>query len=78
MAGRGFLKSRLAQENSTNIGEPVTPSVLEKQPNSVESSKSPDVHVPIVNVPTMIAGQQQVVRGRRVITIFFSFKFSNN
>lgn len=86
MAGRGFLKSRLAQINAQNSEEqpkPETPQILEKhpnleeRPNLEESSKSsescvPTVSAPIANIPALIGGQPQF-RGRRVIIFYFFF-----
>lgn len=69
MAGRGFLKSRLAK---------LAAKESEESPNTAESKTGDEsiqkVQIPVVSTETLIAGQQQAVRGRRVITITFSHK----
>lgn len=78
MSGRGFLKSRLAQVAPK---EPEEPPKLHEPPKSEELPKLaalPIPHTDVPNVPvaaissqTLVAGNQQVVRGRRVIIVLF-------
>lgn len=80
MAGRGFLKSRLAQITSKEpekspkpmeLPKPVEPPKLEESIKpSAQSLPYPDVPkipIPVISTQTLVAGNQQVVRGRRVI-----------
>ncbi|XP_026821095.1 piwi-like protein Ago3 isoform X2 [Rhopalosiphum maidis] len=81
MAGRGFLKSRLAQ-----VTTPKEPEELPKHvepPKPVESLKTdeslqlptqsipytgvPKIPIPAISTQTLVAGNQQVVRGRRAM-----------
>lgn len=70
MAGRGFLKNRLAQIAKESDDPP---------PNPVDLPKTPDeniqqVLIPVVSTEALVAGQQQAVRGRRVM----NFSHKNN
>lgn len=63
MTGRGFLKKRLVKakesEESSHSGGP---------PPKTEDGNVQKVPIPIISTEALIAGQQQAVRGRRVIT----------
>jgi len=70
MSGRGFLKSRLAQLSSE---EPPKPHELPKpeEPPKLAALPIPYTEVPVaaISSQTLVAGNQQVARGRRVIII---------
>jgi len=72
MSGRGFLKSRLAQLSSEEPPKPhehpkpAEPLKLGALPHFTEI---PKVHVDAVSSQTLVNGNHQVARGRRVIII---------
>lgn len=61
MAGRGFLKSRLAQMAAKESEEPSTESPNESIPTAPGVSG--------LTSEAVVAGHQHIVRGRRVIII---------
>jgi len=76
MAGRGFLKSRLAQVAPKEHEEPPKPCgpPNPEEPPKLASPQIPHTSVPriptaVPNLHSLVAGNQQVVRGRRVIII---------
>jgi len=93
MAGRGFLKARLAQlaaqQSSEEQPKPEQPppsgelSKSEEQPKAEEVTKSQDdnilnVQIPVVGDQFLISGQQQIIGGRRVIiTIIMNYFIDN-
>jgi len=96
MAGRGFLKSRLAQVTSKEPKESPKPVELPKSvesPNPVEPPKPeeslkpsaqslpyidvPKIPIPAISTQTIVAGNQQVVRGRRVIFLIIQLREIN-
>jgi len=71
MSGRGFLKSRLAKVAPKEPEEPPKPHELPKpeEPPKLAALPIPYTEVPVaaISSQTLVAGNQQVARGRRVI-----------
>lgn len=85
MSGRGFLKTRLAQVAASK--EPEDPPKPHQPPKPEEPPKLAALPIPytgISEVPvaaissqTLIAGNQQVARGRRVIIVVLLVKMNH-
>lgn len=67
MTGRGFLKNRMVKTTTAESDE----SSCTAAPPKKEDAHIQKVPIPVISTEALIAGQQQAVRGRRVITLIF-------
>jgi len=86
MAGRGFLKSHLAQlasqKSSEDTSKPEELTKSEEQPKFENPTSSqediiPNVPTPVISDEALIPGRQPIVGGRRVSILLYIFKFQN-